>query len=74
MPRQRQSQKQSQKQKQKQSQRGGRTRRSKPKGKGLSDWNKKVMEIYHSMKKSDPSVRLSDAMKKASKLKKAGKL
>jgi hypothetical protein len=42
--------------------------------KGPSDWNKKVMEIYHRMKKSDKSVKLGAAMKEASRLKKAGKL
>jgi hypothetical protein len=44
------------------------------KGKGPSDWNKKVMEIYRRMKKSDSSVKLGAAMKEASRLKKAGKL
>ena len=42
--------------------------------KGASDWNKKVMEIYHKMKKSDPNVKLGDAMKHASALKKKGQL
>ena len=42
--------------------------------KGPSDWNKKVMEIYRKMKKSNSSVKLGAAMKEASRLKKAGKL
>ena len=36
--------------------------------KGPSEWNKKVMEIYRRMKKSNP------AMKEASRLKKKGQL
>jgi hypothetical protein len=47
---------------------GGKTR------KGPSDWNKKVMEIYRKMKKSDPAVKLGAAMKEASRLKKKGQL
>jgi len=50
---------------------GSKTRKGK---KGPSDWNKKVMEIYRRMKKSDKSVKLGAAMKEASRLKKAGKL
>jgi hypothetical protein len=44
------------------------------KGKGPSEWNKKVMEIYRKMKKSNPSVKLGAAMKEASRLKKKGQL
>jgi len=44
------------------------------KGKGASDWNKKVMEIYRELKKKNPSVKLGAAMKEASRRKKAGKL
>ena len=38
------------------------------------EWTSKVMSVYKDMKKSNPNVRLGDAMKKASALKKAGKL
>jgi len=48
----------------------GKTRKSK----GPSDWNKKVMMIYHEMKKKDKNVKLGSAMKEASRRKKAGKL
>jgi len=44
------------------------------KGKGPSDWNKKVMEIYRELKKKNPGVKLGAAMKEASRRKKAGKL
>lgn len=42
--------------------------------KGPSDWNRKVMDIYHKMKKSNPDTKLGDAMKHASALKKKGQL
>ena len=42
--------------------------------KAPSDWNKKVMEIYHNMKKKNPATKLGDAMKHASALKKKGDL
>ena len=42
--------------------------------KGASDWNRKVMEIYRKMKKSNPAVKLGAAMKEASRLKKKGQL
>lgn len=55
--------------------RGKKARASKTrKGKGPSEWNKKVMEIYRRMKKSNAAVKLGAAMKEASRLKKAGKL
>jgi len=54
--------------------RGKKGAKTQKKGKGASDWNKKVMEIYRKMKKNDSSVRLGAAMKEASRLKKAGKL
>ena len=49
--------------------------RSKPKSKKkgkkgkkkLSDWNKRVMMVYRSMKKSNPNAKLGDAMKAAAK-------
>ena len=41
---------------------------------GPSDWNKKVMKIYYEMKNKDNNVKLGDAMREASKLKKMGKL
>jgi len=43
-------------------------------GKGPSDWNKKVMEVYREMKKKNPAVKLGAAMKECSRRKKAGKL
>ena len=53
---------------------GGRRSRTRKASKGPSDWNKKVMKIYHEMKSKDKSVRLGDAMKRASALKKKGQL
>ena len=44
------------------------------KGKGASDWNKKVMEIYRELKKKNPGVKLGAAMKEASRRKKKGQL
>jgi len=44
------------------------------KGKGASDWNKKMMKVYHEMKRKDSSVRLCDAMRKASDMRKKGLL
>jgi hypothetical protein len=41
---------------------------------GASDWNKKVMKVYHEMKAKDKSVKLGDAMRECSRRKKAGKL
>lgn len=52
-------------------QKGGKTRRV---SKGASEWNKKVMKVYHDMKKKDPSVKLGAAMKRASEMKKRGEL
>lgn len=52
---------------------GGR-RKTRKMAKGASDWNKKVMEIYHQMKKKNPSTKLGDAMKHAAALKKKGQL
>ena len=48
--------------------------KSRKMAKGPSDWNKKVMEIYRDLKKKNPATKLGDAMKEASKRKKAGKL
>jgi hypothetical protein len=58
------------------------TRRNKTEGKrktrkmskGASEWNKKVMELYKDMKKKDSNVKLGDAMKRASQMKKKGQL
>lgn len=44
------------------------------KSKGASDWNKKVMVMYHKMKKDNPATKLGDAMRRCSALKKQGKL
>jgi len=52
----------------------GGKRKTRKASKGPSDWNKKVMEIYHTMKKSNPATKLGDAMKHASALKKKGQL
>jgi len=35
--------------------------------KGMSDWNKKVMEVYRQLKKKNPKATLGDAMKAAAK-------
>jgi len=55
---------------------GGKRRAKKTRraSKGASDWNKKVMKVYHDMKRKDKSVRLGDAMKRASQMKKRGEL
>ena len=42
--------------------------------KGASDWNKKVMMVYHEMKKKNPAVKLGEAMKECSRRKKRGEL
>lgn len=52
---------------------GGR-RKTRKVSKGASDWNKKVMMVYHEMKKKNPSVKLGAAMKECSKRKKRGEL
>lgn len=41
---------------------------------GLSDWNKKVMKVYHEMKAKNKDTKLVDAMRECSRRKKAGKL
>lgn len=53
--------------------RRNKTRRASKTRKG-SDWTRKVTALYHKMKKGDKSVRFMDALKKASELKKQGKL
>jgi hypothetical protein len=53
---------------------GGKRRATRKMAKGASDWNKKVMEVYHDMKKKDPHVRLGAAMKRAAELKRKGEL
>ena len=63
-------------------QQGGKSRKQKQQGgkktrkvsKGASDWNKKVMEVYHMLKKKNPATKLGDAMKHAAALKKKGEL
>ena len=42
--------------------------------KGASDWNKSVMKVYAEMKKKDKDTKFGDALKEASKRKKAGTL
>ena len=41
---------------------------------GPSDWNKKVMKVYHEMKAKNKDTKLGDAMRECSRRKKAGKL
>jgi hypothetical protein len=41
---------------------------------GASEWNKAVMRVYGEMKRKDSNVRFGDALKEASKRKKAGNL
>jgi len=53
----------------KEKQQGG--RRKTRKG---SEWTRKVTDLYHKMKKQDKSVSFMQALKKASQLKKQGKL
>jgi len=53
-----------------QKQRGGR-RRATRKG---SNWAKAVTKVYRQMKREDSTVQLVDAMKRASALRKEGKL
>jgi hypothetical protein len=59
-------------QKSKKAQKGG--KKTRKMAKGPSDWNKKVMMIYRDMKKKNKNVKLGEAMKEASRRKKAGKL
>lgn len=40
----------------------------------LSEWNKFVKTVFHNEKKKNPKCTFSDALKKASQLKKAGKM
>jgi hypothetical protein len=42
--------------------------------KGGNAWTRKVTELYRTMKRQDKSAKFSDALKKASAMKKAGKL
>jgi hypothetical protein len=41
---------------------------------GASDWNKAVMRVYGEMKRKNSSTSFGDALKEASKRKKAGNL
>jgi hypothetical protein len=41
---------------------------------GASEWNKAVMRVYGEMKRKDSNVKFGDALKEASKRKKAGNL
>ena len=52
---------------------GGR-RKTRKVSKGASDWNKKVMMVYHEMKKKNANTKLGDAMRECSRRKKAGRL
>ena len=52
----------------------GGKRKTRKVSKGASDWNKKVMEVYHELKKKNPATKLGDAMRECSKRKKRGDL
>ena len=52
----------------------GGKRKTRKMSKGASQWNRKVMEIYRKLKKSNPATKLGDAMKHAAALKKKGQL
>lgn len=52
----------------------GGKRKTRKMSKGASDWTQKVVKLYKEMKSKDDSVRFGDALKRASKLKKEGKL
>lgn len=53
-----------------QKQRGGKHRATRK----ASSWAKAVTKVYHQMKREDPNVKLMDAMKRASDLRRQGKL
>jgi len=53
-----------------QKQRGGRRRATRK----ASNWAKAVTKVYRQMKREDSTVQLVDAMKRASALRKEGKL
>lgn len=53
---------------------GGKRNKTRKVSKGASDWNKKVMEVYHELKKKNPATKLGDAMRECSKRKKRGEL
>jgi hypothetical protein len=54
---------------------GGKRRKSTRKmSKGADAWREGVMRVYKDMKKSNPNVKLGDAMKKAAELKRKGQL
>lgn len=55
------------------SRKAGRKASRKQRG-GASDWNKAVMRVYGEMKRKDSNVSFGDALKEASKRKKAGNL
>ncbi len=54
-------------------QKGGR-RKTRKLSKGAKAWTTAVTKLYREMKAKDKSVKFSDALKKASKLKKSGQL
>jgi hypothetical protein len=53
---------------------GGKRNKTRKMSKGASEWNKKVMEVYHELKKKNSNVKLGDAMKEAASRKKKGTL
>ena len=53
---------------------GGKRKKTRKVSKGASDWNKKVMMVYHELKKKNPATKLGDAMRECSKRKKRGEL
>jgi hypothetical protein len=52
---------------------GGKRKKTRKLSKGAAAWNKKVMEVYHRMKKADKTTRFRDALVQAAKERKAGK-
>jgi hypothetical protein len=53
---------------------GGKRKGTRKLSKGASEWNKAVMRVYGEMKKKNAGVSFGDALKEASKRKKAGTL
>jgi hypothetical protein len=52
----------------------GGKRKTRKMSKGASNWQQQVMKVYKEMKAKDKNVKLGDAMKRCSELKKKGQL
>lgn len=50
------------------------THKKRKMSKGASEWTTKVVKLYREMKKTNSNVKFGDALRKASQLKKQGKL